>query len=99
MQLIAVPAAGLHFQRLLRIILGRLEDERAGINRNLVAVSTEEFVQGQAGDLARDVPEADIEGPVGIDGNVIPPAIVRTKLLPELLAKQGILSCKKRLQG
>ena len=81
-----MPAAGFHFQRLLRIIFRRGQHKRAGVDRNFLPVSTKELVERQAGRLAGDVPEADVKGPVGINRNVIPPAIIGAKLMPEFLA-------------
>ena len=99
MKLVGVPSQVFNLQRLPGVIVGCGQYERTGVSGHLVSVTTEESVKRQARRLGGDVIEADVERPIGIDGNVVPPPVVHPEVLPVLLSRQWILAEEKGLQG
>ena len=99
MQFVRVPPVCFRLQRLPRIVFRCIQHEGARVDRDPVAVSAEELVQRQSAHLPGNIPQADVKRTVGVDRNVIPPAIVSAKILPELLAEERVLSFEERLEG
>ena len=99
MKLVGVPAPVLYFLRLPGIVFGRGQHERTRAGGHLVPVHSKQFVERQACRLGGDVIEADVEGAIGVNRNVVPPAVVHAKVLPVFFARQRILTQEKRFQG
>ena len=96
-QLIAVKALALEFDRLLGIIARRVEIHGADISRNFLAAVPEQLIQRQIGDQAGDVPKRDIERSIGINGRMMPVALVAAEFVPMFLTGEGIFPRKKGL--
>ena len=93
--LVRRPAVGLVLCRLLCVLLRRPEHGGAGVGRNAVPVRAQQLVDGQAGDLARDVPQSDVHRADGARGRV---AAAGLQPLVQPLPVQRVLAKHDRLQ-